>query len=109
MNRTQKSGFNMSCMQSNRLVDNCFAFKALSLGMTSPDYAWISFGWYFSTFWEDPYANRSSYDAFNHCTPSELEQIVDQMILIDQYSRHDEKDPPIIIGNLVSMHGMVCK
>ena len=71
--------------------------------MTSPDYAWISFGWYFSTFWEDPYAKRTTYDAFNHCTPSGLERIVDQMILIDQYSRHDEKDPPIIIGNLVSI------
>ena len=80
-----------------------FFFKALSLGMTSPDYAWISFGWYFRKFWQDPYANRSTYDAFNHCTPSELERIVDQMILIDQYSRHDDRDSPIIIGDLVSM------
>ena len=70
--------------------------------MTSPDYAWISFGWYFEKFWKDPYANRSSYDAFNHCTSSELESIVDQMILIDQYSRQDDKDSPTVIGDLVS-------
>ena len=83
-----------------------FLFKALSLGMTSPDYAWISFGWYFDTFWEDPYANRSSYDVFN-CTPSELERIVDQMILIDQYSRQDDRDSSIIIGDLVSMVSVI--
>ena len=70
--------------------------------MNIPDYAWISFGWYSKKFWEDPYANRSSYDAFNNCTPSELESIVDQMILIDQYPRQDDKDSPTIIGNLVS-------
>ena len=71
--------------------------------MTTPDYAWISFGWYFDEFWEDSYKNRTMYDAFNHCTPAELEHIVDQMILIDLYSRQDERDSHIIIGELVSV------
>ena len=72
--------------------------------MTTPEYAWIGFGWYFDNFWQMPYADRTSYDAFDHCTPSELERIVDQMIVIDQLSIQDEKDSPTIIGELVSMH-----
>ena len=78
-----------------------FVFKALSLGMTSPDYAWIGFGLYNQKFWKDPYANRSSYDAFN-CDPTELEHIVDELILIDLFQRQDENDAPIFIGDLVS-------
>ena len=78
-------------------------FKALHLGMTTPEYAWISFGWYFDKFWEDSYENRTTYDAFNGCTSSELERIVDQMILIDLYPRQDDKDSHIIIGELVSV------
>ena len=69
--------------------------------MTSPDYAWISFGLYNNKFWNDSYANRR-YKAFNNCTPSALERIVDQMILIDLFQRQDANDAPIFIGDLVS-------
>ena len=91
------------CFMSLYLCTSVLLFKALHLGMTTPDYAWISFGWYFDKFWEDSYENRTTYDPFNHCTPSELERIVDQMILIDLYPRQDDKDSDVIIGELVSV------
>ena len=70
--------------------------------MTLPDYAWISYGWYFHEFWKTPFENRSSYDSYNNCTHSDLKRIVDGMIVIHQYSRQDDGDSEIIIGGLVS-------
>jgi gamma-aminobutyric acid type B receptor len=73
--------------------------QALSLGMTYPDYAWITFGWYFDRFWSHPYPDRN-YAAFNTCKPAELENIVNHMIFIDHYSRQDDQDSETIIGGL---------
>ena len=70
--------------------------------MTLPNYAWISYGWYFTEFWKTPFENRSSYDSFDNCTHSDLKRIVDRMIVIHQYSRQDDGDSEIIIGGLVS-------
>ena len=71
--------------------------------MTYPDYAWITFGWYFDEFWNRPYPDRN-YAAFNTCKPAELENIVNHMIFIDQYSRQDDQDSETIIGGLVSIY-----
>ena len=75
--------------------------QASTLGMTYPNYAWISFGWYFETFWMGDYQNRS-YEAFSHCTTQELMNIVKGMFMVNTYPELDETDSQVMIGDLVS-------
>jgi gamma-aminobutyric acid type B receptor len=57
--------------------------QALTLEMTPPNYAWITFGWFSEGFW-----NQSS----NHCNVTDLVAIVKGMVFVDQYPRFDSTD-----------------
>ena len=74
-----------------------FSLKALTLEMTPPKYAWITFGWFSEGFW-----NQSS----NHCNVTDLVAIVKGMVFVDQYPRFDSTDAAngTIIGDFVSIH-----
>jgi gamma-aminobutyric acid type B receptor len=73
--------------------------QASTLGMTNPDYAWISFGWYFDDFWNGEFQNRT-YDIFTQCTKQQLKDIVNRMFMVNTYPELDENDSQIMIGNL---------
>ena len=76
--------------------------QALTLEMTPPDYAWITFGWFSEDFWTKNFTNRTDYNAFDHCSQAEMRKIVNKIMFVDQYPRHDEGDDDIIIGDLVN-------
>ena len=71
--------------------------------MTSPEYAWITYGWYLNDFWKkNKFATRSNYEPFTDCTVQQIMSIVDKMILIDHYPRYDKTLQKTAVGNLVS-------
>ena len=91
---------------SDTNVDTYMSYHVLqasTLGMVPPTYAWITYGWYQELFWKQNRSNGTSYQhVFDQCSREQIMNIINQMILIHNYPRYDERDRGNpIIGNLV--------
>ena len=84
--------------------------QASTLGMVPPRYAWITYGWYQESFWKQRPSNGTSYQVFDQCSREQILSIINQMILIHDYPRYDDRDRGnLIIGNLVRSKILQCK
>ena len=66
------------------------------------EYAWITFAWYPQEVWNEPFVQGRAYNAYNDCTPDELKEMFNRVILITAYPHFDINDADPIIGNIVS-------
>ena len=66
------------------------------------EYAWITFAWYPQEVWNEPFVQGRAYNAYNDCTPNELKEMFNRVILITAYPHFDINDADPIIGNIVS-------
>ena len=83
--------------------------QASTLGMVPPRYAWITYGWYQEYFWKQRPSNGISDQVFDQCSREQILSIINQLILIHNYPRHDKRDRDQIIGNLVRSKILQCK
>lgn len=70
--------------------------QAVAIGLTPPEYVWITYGWYFDNFWRS-----STLATASNCTTEELDPILQGMLFVGHSSVEQDTQAPII-GNLVS-------
>ena len=65
--------------------------------LTASDYVWISYGWYFENFWEDPDGSST----FSNCTSEQLKNIINRNMLFLSTNPLDDRNCKEIVGGLV--------